>query len=93
MELARALMRNPALVLLDEPMADGDGNLGERLLTHILALREREGTTFFFVEHDLDIVARYADLVIVMANGAVIASDTPEAVLRNEAVVEAYMGT
>jgi ABC-type branched-subunit amino acid transport system ATPase component len=93
LELARALMTEPALVLLDEPMAGVNPTLGRRILDHIDSLRRENGTTFLFVEHDMDVVMRRADRVIVMAQGRVIAAGAPEAVRADPAVLEAYLGT
>ena len=93
LELARALMLEPRLVLLDEPLAGVNPTLGRRLLAHIEELRERDGTTFFFVEHDMEVVMRHSDRVIVMAAGRVIADGAPDAVRREERVVEAYLGS
>jgi branched-chain amino acid transport system ATP-binding protein len=93
LELARALMLEPRLVLLDEPLAGVNPTLGRRLLAHIEELRERDGTTFLFVEHDMEVVMRHSDRVIVMAAGRVIADGAPDAVRREERVVEAYLGS
>jgi len=92
LELARALMLEPAVVLLDEPMAGVNPVLGERLLGHIQELRARRGTTFFFIEHDMDVVARHSDRVIVMANGKVIANGLPDEISRDRRVLDAYLG-
>jgi neutral amino acid transport system ATP-binding protein len=92
LELARALMLEPRIVLLDEPLAGINPTLGRRLLEHIEELRERDGTTFLFVEHDMDVVMRHADRVVVMAQGRVIADGAPAEVRGNEAVIEAYLG-
>jgi len=92
LELARALMLGPRLVLLDEPLAGVNPTLGRRLLEHIEELRRREGTTVLFVEHDMEVVMNHSDRVIVMAHGRVIADGAPEDVRHNEAVVEAYLG-
>ncbi len=92
LELARALMLAPRLVLLDEPLAGVNPTLGRRLLEHIEELRRDEGTTVLFVEHDMEVVMNHADHVIVMAQGRVIADGAPEDVRHNEAVVEAYLG-
>jgi neutral amino acid transport system ATP-binding protein len=93
LELARALMLEPRIVLLDEPLAGVNPTLGRRLLEHIEALRERDGTTFLFVEHDMEVVMRHADTVVVMAQGRVIAAGAPDAVRTSEAVIEAYLGS
>jgi branched-chain amino acid transport system ATP-binding protein len=92
LELARALMLEPPLVLLDEPLAGVNPTLARRLLEHIQEIRERERTTFLFVEHDMEVVMNHSDRVVVMAVGRVIADGPPEQVRRDEAVVEAYLG-
>jgi neutral amino acid transport system ATP-binding protein len=92
LELARALMLAPRLVLLDEPLAGVNPTLGRRLLEHIEELRRDEGTTVLFVEHDMEVVMNHADHVIVMAQGRVIAEGSAEDVRKNETVVEAYLG-
>ena len=68
LEMARALMSDPKLVMLDEPMAGVNPALKQSLLDHIMALRE-EGTTVLFVEHDINMVRHIADWVTVMAEG------------------------
>jgi branched-chain amino acid transport system ATP-binding protein len=92
LELARALMVEPSMVLLDEPMAGINPTLGRRLLEHMQALRREQGLTFLFVEHDMDVVMNQADRVIVMAQGRVIADGTPETIRRNQQVIDAYLG-
>ena len=92
LELARALMLAPRLVLLDEPLAGVNPTLGRRLLEHIDEMRTRDGTTVLFVEHDMEVVMNHSDHVIVMAQGRVIAEGPAEEVRTNETVVEAYLG-
>jgi branched-chain amino acid transport system ATP-binding protein len=93
LELARTLMLRPRMVLLDEPMAGVNPTLGARLLEHIEEIRRREGVTFLFIEHELDVVMQRSDRVVVMAEGAVIASGTPAAIRDDQRVVDAYLGT
>ena len=92
LELARALMLAPRLVLLDEPLAGVNPTLARRLLEHIEELRTRDGTTVLFVEHDMEVVMNHSDRVIVMAQGRVIAEGPAQEVRRNETVIEAYLG-
>jgi neutral amino acid transport system ATP-binding protein len=91
LEMARSLMTNPIMVMLDEPMAGVNPALTQSLLEHIKNLRE-QGMTVLFVEHDMDVVRDVSDWVIVMAQGRVIAEGPPDEVMRNEAVIAAYLG-
>jgi branched-chain amino acid transport system ATP-binding protein len=93
LDFARVLMAEPRLVLLDEPMAGVNPALGRQLLEHVLELRKEAGLTFLFVEHDLDVVMEASDRVIVMNEGRVIATGTPEEVRGDVRVVDAYLGT
>jgi branched-chain amino acid transport system ATP-binding protein len=92
LELARALMAQPRLLLLDEPMAGINPTLGRRLLDHMQRLRREEGMTFLFIEHDMEVVMNHADRVIVMAEGRVIAAGEPHQVRSDQAVIDAYLG-
>lgn len=92
LELARALMTEPRLLLLDEPMAGINPTLGRRLLDHMHRLRRERGMTFLFVEHDMEVVMNHSDRVIVMAEGRVIAEGEPRQVRENPAVFDAYLG-
>ena len=91
LEMARALMLNPELVMLDEPMAGVNPALKQSLLDHIRDIRE-EGTTVVFVEHDMDMVRDVSDWVVVMAQGKIIAEGTPDTVMRDQRVIDAYLG-
>ena len=93
LELARALMVRPRMLLLDEPMAGINPTLGRRLLDHIQRLRSEEGMTFLFVEHDMEVVMNHSDRVVVMAEGRVIAEGEPHEVRSDPAVVDAYLGS
>jgi branched-chain amino acid transport system ATP-binding protein len=91
LEMARALMVEPEMVMLDEPMAGVNPALKQSLLEHIKELRN-EGKTVLFVEHDMDMVHEISDWVIVMAQGEIIAEGTPSTVMGNTQVIEAYLG-
>jgi len=92
LEMARVLMAEPKMVLLDEPMAGVNPALVESLLEHVRELRDA-GLTVLFVEHDMDVVMGISDWVVCMAEGAVIAEGPPAVVASDEAVVDAYLGT
>ena len=92
LELARALMAKPKLLLLDEPMAGINPTLGKRLLDHMQRLRKEEGVTFLFIEHDMEVVMNHSDRVVVMAEGRVIAAGEPHEVRSDKKVIDAYLG-
>jgi neutral amino acid transport system ATP-binding protein len=91
LEMARALMSNPKLVMLDEPMAGVNPALTQSLLEHIKGLKE-SGTTVLFVEHDMHMVRHISDWVVVMAEGKIVAEGPPGIVMKNPAVIDAYLG-
>jgi len=91
LEMARALMTQPTLVMLDEPMAGVNPALTQSLLQHVKNLRA-EGMTVIFVEHDMDVVYDISDWVVVMAEGRIIAEGPPEVIGANQDVIDAYLG-
>ncbi|MEF8757816.1 MAG: ABC transporter ATP-binding protein [Halobacteriales archaeon] len=91
LELARALLTDPEMLLLDEPFAGVNPTLEDRLLDHVHALRE-EGYTFLIVEHDMDLIMQNCERVIVMHQGRILTDGTPEEVKNDEDVIEAYLG-
>ena len=91
LEMARSLMVRPKLVMLDEPMAGVNPALTQSLLDHIKNLKA-EGMTVLFVEHDMHMVRHIADWVVVMAEGKVVAEGPPGEVMKNPAVIDAYLG-
>ena len=93
LELARALMSNPSMILLDEPSAGVNPTLTRRLVDHIQGLRDRFGITFFVIAHDMDFMMRLCERLIVMADGRVLVEGEPLAVLEDENVQAAYLGT
>ncbi|MFN8086663.1 MAG: ABC transporter ATP-binding protein [Microbacterium sp.] len=92
LEMARALMSDPNLVMLDEPMAGVNPALTQSLLDHILDLKDL-GVTVLFVEHDMHMVRHIADWVVVMAEGKVVAEGPPDTVMEDQAVIDAYLGS
>jgi neutral amino acid transport system ATP-binding protein len=91
LEMARALMSDPKMIMLDEPMAGVNPALTQSLLSHIQSLRD-EGTTVLFVEHDMHVVRHISDWVVVMAEGRLVAEGPPDTVMSNQAVIDAYLG-
>jgi len=91
LEMARALMTDPVLVMLDEPMAGVNPALTQSLLDHVLDLKN-QGMTVLFVEHDMHMVRHIADWVVVMAEGKVVAEGPPSTVMKEQAVIDAYLG-
>lgn len=91
LELAAVLMTEPDLILLDEPAGGVNPALLERILDRIQAINAN-GTTFLIVEHNMDVVMRLSESIVVMAHGLVLMQDTPEAVRNDERVLDAYLG-
>ena len=92
LEFARTLMAEPRLVLLDELGAGVNPTLMNTLVVNIERARKERGVTFFLIEHDMDLVMRLCDPVIVLSDGAKIAEGTPEQVQADERVLSAYLG-
>lgn len=93
LELGRTMMAEPRLVFLDEVGAGVNRTLLRTIGDSILKLNQERGYTFCMIEHDMDFIGRLCDPVIVMAEGSVLAKGTPDAVMNNDAVIEAYLGT
>jgi branched-chain amino acid transport system ATP-binding protein len=91
LELSRALLTDPDVLLLDEPFAGVNPSLEKRLLDHIHELRE-QGYTFLLVEHDMDLIMENCERVIVLHQGRILTEGTPTEIQANEEVIEAYLG-
>ena len=91
LEMARALMASPRLILLDEPMAGVNPALRQHLLDHIRDLQD-EGMTVLYVEHEMDVVMDISEWVVCMAAGEIIAEGAPGSIVTNDAVIGAYLG-
>lgn len=92
LEIARVLMLDPSLILLDEPSAGVNPRLMDDILDTIKGLNEN-GRTILIIEHDMSIIAELCDTVVVMSEGCEVATGTFEEIQANEAVRNAYLGT
>jgi branched-chain amino acid transport system ATP-binding protein len=92
LELARSMMADPEMVLLDEPGAGINPTLMKKLMYNIQTLCDQKGITFLLIEHDMNLVMNLCDPVIVMSEGKKLAEGTAEEIKCNEQVLEAYLG-
>ena len=90
-ELARAMLAQPEVLLLDEPVAGVNPTLAKKLKSQIRRLHE-QGTTFVLIEHDMEFVMDLADPIIVLDQGSVLTEGTPEGVRSDDRVIDAYLG-
>lgn len=92
LELAKSMMADPKMVLLDEPGAGVNPTLMRKLIANIRKLCEEKKITFFLIEHDMDLVMNLCNPVIVMSEGKKLAEGSPEEIKKDERVLEAYLG-
>jgi len=92
-EIALALASDPSVVLLDEPTAGMNASETRRMVQLIRRLDEETDTTFVVTEHDMEVVLGISDRILVLDRGSLIADGTPEEVMADERVREAYLGT
>ncbi len=92
LELGRTMMVDAKIVLLDEVGAGVNRTLLKDIGTAIQRLNKEKGYTFCMIEHDMDFIKRMCDPVIVMAEGSVLFEGTPDEVMKNEKVIESYLG-
>lgn len=92
LELARVMMADPSVILLDEPAAGVNPALLEFIISRVLELNSR-GKSVLLIEHNMDMVTRLCHRVVVMAGGKYLTEGRPAEVARNPAVIEAYLGT
>lgn len=92
LEIAITLALEPKVLLLDEPTAGVSRSEGYAIMDMIRKLNQDEGYTILFVEHDMQIVFNYSDIIAVMNYGELVASDTPENIRNNDFVRSAYLG-
>lgn len=90
-EIGRALMAQPSLILLDEPMAGVNPTLGGQIADHLLAL-QAEGMTICLIEHDMSLIRRLCEPVVVLAEGRLLTAGTFDEIVDDERVQEAYLG-
>jgi branched-chain amino acid transport system ATP-binding protein len=92
LELGKALMSGSELFLLDEPISGVNPTLAHQIFSTIIRLRDELGITFMIVEHRLDIALEYSDYAVAMAYGKLVTSGTADDVVKNQAVIDAYLG-
>jgi len=92
LEVARALMTDPEMLLLDEPTAGATFEETRKLMDYIETLRRENSLTFLIVEHKMEVIMNLCDKILVMNNGQRLAQGTPREVQQNRQVIEAYLG-
>jgi len=91
LEMARAMMIDPSMLLLDEPFAGVNPTLSRKISGHIRELRD-DGMTFLVIEHDIPAITKISDKIVVMNEGKVMAEGEPAEIMRRQDVLEVYIG-
>jgi ABC-type branched-subunit amino acid transport system ATPase component len=91
-QLSNALMQDPKMLLLDEPTAGVAPRLAQDIFQSITNERQVRGTTFFIIEHRLEVLFKHVDTIFVMHQGSIIMEDKPEAIVKDKRLAEAYLG-
>ncbi len=92
-QLSNAMMGDPKMLLLDEPTAGVAPRLAQDIFKSITHEREQLGTTFFIIEHRLEVLFKYVDTVFAMHQGKIIAEGKPESIVKDQKLVDAYLGS
>lgn len=92
LELGRTMMADPELILLDEPGAGINPTLMKKLSNYIVNLKEEQGITFLLIEHDMDLVMKLCEPIVVLSNGEKLMEGTATEVQNDEEVLDAYLG-
>ena len=90
--LARALMSQSHIILLDEPVAGVNPTLAKKIFEKIQNLHQKEGQHYIIIEHNMDVQLNFCDYVFVFNKGQIVAEGTPEEIRKNESVLDAYLG-
>lgn len=91
-QLSNAVMGDPKMLLLDEPTAGVAPRLAQDIFQSISAERESRGTTFFIIEHRLEVLFKHVDTVMFMHQGKILAQGSPDEVVKDERLLDAYLG-
>ena len=90
LNLGMVLMADPAVVLLDEPVAGVNPTLANKIFEKVVG--EKKSRTFLVVEHNIDMLMNFCDVIHVMNKGEIVASGAPEEIQNNEMVIDVYLG-
>ncbi len=92
-QLSNAMMGDPKMLLLDEPTAGVAPRLAQDIFKSITQGREQLGTTYFIIEHRLEVLFKYVDTVFAMHQGKIISEGKPESIVKDQKLIDAYLGS